>query len=397
MTILITGGNFYNKGGELMLVTLVNKLHELLPEATLCVSPFLGNDSKLKDMDVLLLNFPLYHYGDKKDFEWALHFPFLFRTVMLLKGKSIKGEISLKKIDVVLDISGFAFGEKWGSAPLKNLKMFSKKMTKLGSKFILIPQAFGPFTIGSMKSDMTEVIHNCNLIFTRDEQSFKYVVNEAKTDVDKSKVLMFPDITLTYKKSIEINDAIFKNPFCAIVPNERMLDKASKRWQNKYFDVLNLIMNIIMSKSTLHIIMLIHAQGHSSDAKVGKKAIDNLSGTYKDRIHYYVEEDPVRLKSIISKSEFLIGSRFHALASALSSNIPAIGTSWLHKYEMLFKDYNLEEFSFNEPEEEIYQRVESLLNDEFRNKIKLELASQNDIINQKSNTMWSIIKNEITK
>ncbi len=65
MNILITGGNFYNKGGELMLVTLTENLKAHLPDATICVSPFLGNAEKLRDMKIKVLNYPLYHYGEK--------------------------------------------------------------------------------------------------------------------------------------------------------------------------------------------------------------------------------------------------------------------------------------------------------------------------------------------
>ncbi len=391
MTILITGGNFYNKGAELMLVTLVSTLREYSPEATLCVSPFLGNPTKLKDMNVKVLSYPLYHYGDKSLFEKALKFPFVFKSLLLLKGKKIKGDISFKEVNIVMDISGFAFGEKWGTKPLHNLKIFSAKMKRHGIKFFLMPQAFGPFTKGNMKGDINAVVQNCNLVITRDEQSFEFVNAEVKAESNKKKVLLFPDITLTFKKPVSIEDAIFKNPFCAIVPNERMLDKASARWQSEYFEVLQKLMTTILAKSTLNIIMLIHAQGQSADADVGKKAIKNLPQIYADRIFYYVEEDPVRLKSIIAKSAFLIGSRFHALASALSSNIPAIGTSWLHKYEMLFKDYNVADYSFNEPDEQIYIKAESLLNEANRNSIRLHLEQVNTSIKNKSQIMWDFI------
>jgi colanic acid/amylovoran biosynthesis protein len=51
----------------------------------------------------------------------------------------------------------------------------------------------------------------------------------------------------------------------------------------------------------------------------------------------------VALKQYLGESHLVIASRFHALMGALSQGVPSIGTSWSHKYEMLFDEYGCPE------------------------------------------------------
>lgn len=395
MNILITGGNFVNKGAELMLVSLVSTIKSRFPDAKILISPLLDSPEKIEGLGMKRLNFPLFHYGNSRLFEYSLKVPFLIKPYLKLKGVNFKGDINLNEIDVVFDISGFAFGDKWGSYPLKQLSIFAKKMKMLGSKFILLPQAFGSFEEPGMQQYLIDLVNNVDLVFPRDEKSLQFINLSfgAKSD----KVVLAPDITLTFKKEIKIDDKEFANPFVAIVPNERMLDKASEQWQNRYHDVLRKSIVDILSNSDFNVVMLIHAQGVSNDAKVGKEILDKIPQEFATRVLFYVEEDPVRLKAIISKAKFIIGSRFHAVASSLSSNVPAIGTSWLHKYEMLFADYGCADFSFKEPDDKLYEKVNYLLKNENRSLIIDILKKINMDMKQKYDKMWELIDATIKK
>lgn len=390
MNILITGANFYNKGAELMLVSLVDALRTHFPIAKLYVSPLLGDIEKARELDLEVIDFPLFHYG-QKPFPIALNYPYLYKLYRTIKKKKlIRGDIKLKNIDYVFDISGYAFGEKWGPRPLHDLKMLTRKIKDNGGKFFLLPQAFGPFGDEQMSRDVQEIVNNVQLLIARDAQSLRFVESSLETASDK--VHLFPDITLTFEKYDDSENTSFGSAYCTIVPNERMLDKASKAWQMKYIEVMaNMIVDIAKG-SNLAIVLLIHAQGDSYDAEVGKMIIQNIPEELHHRVIYYVETDPVKLKAIISKSQFLIGSRFHALASALSSGVPAIGTSWLHKYEMLFEDYSCKEFSFNEPTDEIFLRVQDLLVETKRLEVIDRLKKVNTKVKAKNMLMWEKIR-----
>jgi polysaccharide pyruvyl transferase WcaK-like protein len=391
MIILITGANFNNKGAQLMLYALNAKIKGHLPQAVVCVSPLLGNFETLQKLNIKTLNFPLYHYGDGRKFILAFILPYFLKLYLKNRGIFSNGEIALSEVNVVMDISGYAFGDKWGDRPTKNLLYFVRKMKKNGSKFFLLPQAFGPFRNAAIKKSIRKVIQNVDLIFAREMASYEYL---SENQIEISNIFIAPDITLTFHQ--HTNQVKNLPPdYCIIVPNSQMLIRANKSWQESYIEVLVKAMNLIFETSDLNILVLNHAKKNSYDDKIADGLYQKYQKKYSERIFLYQEDDPITIKSIISKSKFLLGSRFHALASALSSNVPCISTSWLHKYEMLFKGYKCEEYNFNKPEDEIYSRIIELMDDKKRKIIIKRLSESNRSVQELEKEMWNLIIKKI--
>ena len=48
-------------------------------------------------------------------------------------------------------------------------------------------------------------------------------------------------------------------------------------------------------------------------------------------------------KVLVAGATLAIASRYHACVCALSSGVPCLGTSWSHKYEALYADYDVPE------------------------------------------------------
>lgn len=380
MKFLIVGANFYNKGAQLMLVSLIEQLNELFLDITICVSPTIGTRQELENLGVEILDFPLLHVGTGKRFMWALKYGNILK---FLKTK-YRGNIKLKEVDVVFDLSGFAFGEQWGSEPTKNLQLLIKHVKSNNGKYILMPQAFGPFNSSEIISDMQKIQKSADLIFARDQMSLQHLL---EISAKKNNIHSAPDITL-FNKSVKVE----KNLNCCIVPNSRMLDKGLDSWGDSYISYLNKIIKIILEKSPLKILLLVHD-------KIGGdyKMAEQLKNLFSDdeRVALFLEEDPIKIKEIISKSYFIVGSRFHALASALSTNVPCVGLGWSHKYKMLFKDYDIADFAFNEPNEEILLKVDDLINQEKLEKIVDNLKIQNEKLKIKNLEMWNIVRNLI--
>jgi hypothetical protein len=87
-----------------------------------------------------------------------------------------------------------------------------------------------------------------------------------------------------------------------------------------------------------------------------------LIGLLSPEIHLCGDHTVLELvKKIISGSQFLVGSRFHALAGALSSAVPAIALGWSHKYQEIFSDFNVSDFCFMQPSLQIPAKLDELI------------------------------------
>ncbi len=380
---LIIGSNFYNKGAQLMLLSLIDQLKIHFPEANLVVSPLMGKRADLENLGLKILDFPLQHVGGGKYFIRYLNYG---HVIKLLK-KGLNGDIAKKDIDVIFDISGFAYGDQWGAMPASNLALLLNKVGKKPTKLFLMPQAFGPFSSSNSQSAIKSIIDKAVLLFARDKISFSHLTAISGT---KKNILMAPDITLTFHQN-----NYPKEGYCCIVPNERMLDKASEEWNKEiYLEVFGNIISKISNESAIQIKILVH-DNSGGDKILAKSLYDKFS--IDKNINLVQEEDAAKLKAIIAKSNFIVGSRFHALASSLSSSVPCLAISWSHKYQMLFDDFGLSGFVYEKPENSIYNKLNELLIEESNEELRTILIKKNQEIKHQGEVMWNHIKEKIDR
>jgi len=390
MNILVVGGSTTNKGAYLMLLAVLHQAREHIDNANLVISPTIGNTAPLEAIGYKRLDFPMFHSSATKALDRVLKYPKIMQLAYkLFKKVDYYGEVPIRDIDVVVDVSGFAYSDQFGAAPLEGLKKQVDFYQKRGINYIIMPMALGPFS--ETQKLAKAAFENIDLIHARDTGSYEFIKELLPS---KENIFKAPDITLSLSTDRDLPFSVGeKGEYCCIVPNEKMIDKARDSWRSNYTVALSGGIDQILEGSTMHILLLVHNDVGSKDEKLTKeiyKAYESNS-----RVTMCQHDDPLVLKKIIKEASFIIGSRFHSLASALSSDTPCISTSWAHKYELLFEDYNMKEYSHREYDQGFHDSIDSILDFDNRKKLSnaIQLVNKSNLID--NSAMWSRISKQI--
>jgi len=367
--IEIHGTGIHNRGAELMAIAISEKIKAVYPHAKIVVPSTFGFPADIKRYGFYVI--PELYVKNKRNIAFYL--------ANIFFGKKINS----KKIDLILDASGFAFSDQWSELYSDILLNKANKSNRKNKPLVLLPQALGPFENEKVKSSVKGLFNRAKVVCARDDESYKYASDVIS---DLSKLKKFPDFTIQVS-ALADKSIVLPQKYVAIVPNIRMTDKTNNK--NDYINFVRESIDYIKTQG-IEPLFIIH------DAKEDHKIVDMLGDGYT-RIKVIKHDDPRVLKYILGKAEFVIASRFHALVSAMSQGVPCVGAGWSHKYPELFKDFNnIENLQTDLSDtKKLYEILEKLCNHEYRENKSREIISAKKELEIKLNQMWDLIFNEI--
>src|SRR5215217_5301239 len=168
MVIELRGVEFINKGAELMLHAIMQKVHSEMPDVVFTME----QSKRVPEEKMVKYNIYKKALYVKKGINLAsIGYGLLPKAIRRNKRIILESEI-----DVVMDGSGFAFGDQWG-ADYANRRIgnYIKKWKHEGKKVILLPQAFGPFSTENLRNVMRAIVEQADVTFAREDQSFEYL------------------------------------------------------------------------------------------------------------------------------------------------------------------------------------------------------------------------------
>jgi len=380
MLIEIKGVQFVNKGAELMLHAILEKAKTIWPEAEFCLVP--NNNSpylaRSKMTCYQKLNFR------KNIIDLASIF-YLLPNKIRHYFKSNWGIVTEADVDMILDASGFTYGDQWTTLMLKQTAREAVRLKKKGKHYVFMPQALGPFSTSANKAAAQHAFNAASIVFAREQTSFVH----AKSCASSANIQLAPDFTNLLTSSLAPQYQHLQQQI-AIIPNSKMLSKKNTNalWRSNYIHVLCEIIKAFTEQNQQ--LFLLNHEG-TTDQEICEKINQHL----EHKLSIVSPNSAKDVKAIIGNCKAIVCSRYHGCVSALSQAIPCLATSWSHKYEMLFTEYQVDELLLNADisVQQIRDKVAYIINN--KKEITTKLQPNINKYKEASEVMWQQLEKSI--
>lgn len=373
MFIEVRKAEFLNKGAELMLRAAVEQIRARYPQSKLVMGP--GHE---KTAAPYLKRAQLGAY--QKAWLWRAGWQLGDLAALApAKLREAYGVVLDREIHAVLDAAGFLYSDQQGSSYLHELSRASLRWKARGTRVVLLPQAFGPFREESSKDAVRRIVDNVDLIFAREEDSFRHL-QDIVGPVENIRIA--PDFTNLIAGYIPPD--FDRNALqVAVVPNYKMIQKGAGGAREQYVPFLAKVMRHLKMRDARPF-FLIH------EGQRDREIADRVASEVGD-VRIVENPDPLAIKGILGACRASVGSRYHGLVSALSQGVPALATGWSHKYQMLYKDYELAEGMLDVGIEEasLAESLDRLIDPRIHEATSARLQQRSEILKQKTRDMWA--------
>ena len=382
MKIILSGVETNNKGAELMLYAILQEIERRFPKAIVyipctCVRQGLGYVKT--SLDFRYTSSPLLEKFIRK-----------FRIKGIFRKLHFSQEV-FSRLDIVkgaewfIDGSGFVFGDQWELTD-EFLNMWRGKLKPLkdrGCKIVFLPQALGPAEKPVSKKAFAMLNEYASVIMPREQVSYNYVKESGV--VDMSKVRMFTDFTSLVEGTFPKGYEHLKNGIC-VIPNMQIIRNQAITYKD-YISQLTAI--IEKARKSGHPVYLLNHEG-IKDEELCYRCKESLGGG----IDVVTGINALEVKGLIASAYAVITSRFHGLASALNSCVPSLATSWSHKYEELFCNYDITDSVLPlDNLDKTLEKVDSMLEMYNNVKIRAKLNVSVPQIKAQTREMWKNVWN----
>lgn len=378
--------SFNNKGDELMINSLFLFLKVNYPNHIICVPFFIKVPEYYSGISKIPVTLKSKRNLKHSILRKSLKFLNLFLMLIPNKVKTTLKIFSTSDVDLVFDTSGYYLGYHFKVEKINNLVKIYKDLKSKNSKakLFFLPKSFGPLKMKKTIAFGEEILKYPDYVFARDRISYEEV--KALLSNRNTQLKYCPDYTVNF--NIDLTENSQKR--VVIVPNYRNVERSNLITLNSYVDFLYKCYKYLMDLG-LDTVFLIHTQKDEQSIINELIKLDSQI-KFKEGLSFF------EIKKFIGSSYMVISSRYHGLINGLTQEIPVIGTSWSHKYQELFKEYNIEEFLLSKIQfDELVEKIDLLLDEEIREKYIEKIRKRNVLVKEIVDDMWSSIKIEIHK
>ena len=371
MVIDIRGTDFVNKGAHLMLLAALKQVRQRLPAACVAMQAFASGCPYERRAEVGVLQ--LVSIGRLPRLS-----NFVSRTVPGFV-RSQLGVVLERDVNVVLDARGFAYTDQRGPIPARRTAKAIVRWKRNATRVILLPQAFGPFKTREIQRNFQVIAKRADLIYARDKRSHDYITNLVG---ERDNVRRAPDFTNLLAGKKPASSESYTDRVC-IVPNQRMLDKTPISVGTAYVRLMARCALLLKQMGRFPFILM-------HEGPQDRRLAETIMEESGFRMSVIDDLDPLRIKGIIGACHGMIGSRYHALVSALSQSRPALAVGWSHKYNGLFEDYGVPEgmLTVDEDDNQLRRKIRMICEGTEREGLIRRIAENSEIEQNRTRRMW---------
>ena len=343
--VLITGANFNNKGAQSMLFIAIDEIKKRIPDSEVYFGCATG-DPKLSNIRFKQINFSregryIALGGGQALFNFCVAIAKAFIFTAKGKRSNIWNFFDAKKyiadMDLVVDVSGFALGDKWSKRTNENFLNTIRLVKRHSIPIVIMPQSFGPFQYSKELEYLHEEIKTLlaypEVVFAREQEGYDFLTKDygltnvklsrdlvlQNKEVDMGKIYETSPVLDVPELTTEHNVGIIPNNQCFVHGDEEMV-------LGHYKAIVDELL------------------AHGKNVYLFRHSAEDL--TYCRRIaEMYEGVEQVHLLQnnfscmeydlFVQKFEFIICSRFHGIVHAYKNYVPAIALGWAVKYREL--------------------------------------------------------------
>lgn len=344
--IVITGGEFQNKGAQSMTYIVIDEMKKRFPMYEIVVvSPF-DAEMEQKNLSFKVIDMPSL-------------IPVLMRTSIkqwlyyTIKGynreKVLEADAFFRDVDLMIDVSGFALGSAWNE--YENEAYLNKIMCAkhYNIPMIIMPQSFGPFNYPNeyrrrLLKKIKKYLSYPIVVFAREKRGFDMLVE----DFHLQNVQNHCDMVLN-NKGIDLNSIYINVPktkkiqiksnSVAFMPSSTA---ANAKNDAQMFALYKHIVSTLVSLQK-NVYLMYHSN-------IDKDITEELANSFGEcnQVFYLSEElNSNDFSDLIETFDYAISSRYHAIVHAYKKGVPCLTIGWADKYFELLSMFNQERYLFD--------------------------------------------------
>jgi colanic acid/amylovoran biosynthesis protein len=253
------------------------------------------------------------------------------------------------EFDAVVDVSGFAYGDAWGTGPILSLAPLARRAAEQGAPTIFMPQSWGAFSAPVVRRAVLETVGAAgSVVYSRDAQSTAHLIAAGMPagSVRESRDIVFAFEGADAARGEELLRSMGRRegrPLVGIAPSMRVLESArGAEGAATYVRTLAKLARHCVDTLGADVVVLpfeCPPTDTGSDDRPLCAQVRSEFGRGEGCLY-----DPSYLTApdawaLVGACDAFVSSRYHAAVFALSQGVPCTLIGWSHKYEELLREF----------------------------------------------------------